>query len=398
MAGNEERMFILKMLEEGKISSEEAARLIEALEGGAEKTSQDTSRQSKQPNFYDEVAKMGERLNQWKKDFKKSYNEKEFDKAIEEFSTKAEKIGKTVAATTFNVVDRMIDIVGSFVETNFFNMFGSYKAVERQFEVPAIEGSSINIEAVNGNILLKKHLEDKVVIRTKVRSPKNDVDEILVFNNDDDVVSLSLSKTDQVSVSHEVFVPSCRFNQIMLNTKNGKIYVEDSISSYLEANSKNGPIDLMGVTSDKVSTSTKNGKIQMGYIIAKDIDINASNCIIDIKNVKVETLNTVTTNGRIFIENAQNYQDASQIDLNLKTRNGSIKVNMNDMDCKGYKVKAQTGTGSVSLLIPEMTYHTVTKRGKDGTFIEAESKDYEEYTEKVYINAETINGDVEIVK
>ncbi|HHW30889.1 MAG TPA: DUF4097 domain-containing protein [Clostridiaceae bacterium] len=399
MSLNEERMFVLKMLEEGKINSEEAARLIQALEAGSQKSSyQENSRQSKQPNFYDEISKLGDKINQWKKDFKKMYNEKEFDKVMEEFGNKVEKIGKTVASTTFNAVERMIEFVGSFVDTNTFNIFGSYKVVERQFEVPAEEGMDINITGINGNIHLKKHQDDKISIRSKVRSPQNDADEILVFSTENDSVNLSLSKDSGISVSHEIFVPAIRFKKITLNTRNGKIYVEDSLSDYLNVNTKNGPIDLAGVTCNELSASTKNGKVQIGYVIAKNIDINTSNSIIDIKNVKAAILKALTTNGKIFIENAQNYQDTPQLDMNLKTTNGGIKVNMNDMDNKGYKVKAQTGLGSVSLLIPEMTYNTVTKRGTDGTFIEAESKNYEQYAERVYVNAETMNGDIEVVK
>jgi DUF4097 and DUF4098 domain-containing protein YvlB len=399
MSLNEERMFILKMLEEGKINSEEAARLIQALESNSKGTSsQGSYRQSKQPNFYDEISKLGDKINQWKKDLKKNYNEKEFDKVMEEFGSKVEKIGKTVASTTFNAVERMIDFVGSFVDTNTFNIFGNYKVVERQFDTIAVEGSDINITGVNGSIVLKKHQEDKIIIRSRVRSPQNDADEILNFNTDNNVVSLTLNKDTNISVAHEIFIPVIKFKNVTLNTRNGKIYVEDSLSDYLEVSTKNGPIDLMGVTCDKLSAVTKNGKIQMGYIISKNIDINTSNSIIDIKNIKAEMLKAITTNGKIFIENAQNYQDAVQLDMNLRTTNGNIKINMNDMDNKGYKVKAQTGLGSVSLLIPEMTYNTVTKRGTDGTFIEAESKNYEQYPERVYINAETMNGDVEVVK
>lgn len=398
MSINEERMFILKMLEEGKITSQDAARLIEALEYNSEKAShQGTSKGSKQPNFNDEITKMGEKINQWKKDLKKNYNEKDFDKVIEEFTTKAEKIGKTVASTTFNAVERMIDFAGSFVDANSFNVFGSYNCVEKTFETPAVEGMDINIEGINGNILIKKHLESKIVIKTKIKSPQNNADEILVFNNEG-AVSLSLNKASNVSVAHEVFIPAIKFNKIILTTKNGKIYVEDSISDSLEVHTKNSSIDLMGVSSDSISMKTRNGKVQVGYVISKNIDIATSNSIIDVKNIKVKTLNAVTTNGRIFIENTQSNQDIPQVDLNLKTINGSIKVNMNDMENKGYKVKAQTGKGAVSLLIPEMTYHTVTKQGTDGNFIEAESNGYNEYPERVYINAETVNGDVEIVK
>jgi MOSC domain-containing protein YiiM len=84
MSLSEEKMMILKMLQEGKISTEDAAKLLEALERGAAQQPQgeNTSyrQQRPQPNYNDEIAKMRERIHEWKNDFKKNYNQKDFDR------------------------------------------------------------------------------------------------------------------------------------------------------------------------------------------------------------------------------------------------------------------------------------------------------------------------------
>lgn len=154
----------------------------------------------------------------------------------------------------------------------------------------------------------------------------------------------------------------------------------------------------MGVNSEKVNVSTKNAKIQISYVIGKDIDINTNNSVIDIKHIKTERLRAVTNNGRIMVENAHGYDNSNEMDMELKTTNGGIKVNMNDMDSRGYKVKAQTTNGGINILIPEMQYDSVNKNGYTGSFVEAESKGFEGYPEKVFIIAETKNGYIEIVK
>jgi len=54
------------------------------------------------------------------------------------------------------VADKLVDFISSFVETNSFNVFGKYKATNRVFEVPDVnEDTELNIEAINGHILLK---------------------------------------------------------------------------------------------------------------------------------------------------------------------------------------------------------------------------------------------------
>jgi DUF4097 and DUF4098 domain-containing protein YvlB len=401
MSNSEERLLILKMLEQGKITSDEAAKLLEALgssDSAAKSQNEGAPKHQKQPNFYDEVEKARQKLNEWKKDFNKKYNEKDFDRTVEEFSEKAERIGKTVAATTFGLVDKMVDFVGSFVDTTAFNIFGSYKTEERTFESAITEGADLFIEGSNGSILVKKHLDDKIIIKSKVRSPQNNADEILAYEEGNSKVSLKLSNKDNVSVSHEVFLPVVKFNNVKFENSNGKIYVEDCNSSSFECTTKNGAIDLMGVNSDKISVSTRNARVQIGYVIGRTIEINTYNSLIEMKNVKSETVKASTTNGRLFVENVQTYENCDETNLLLKTSNAGIKVNMNDMDNRGYKVKAQTSFGNVNLLIPELVYHNINKQGSGKSFIEAESNGYINYSSKVNIYAETVHGDIEVVK
>jgi len=59
------------------------------------------------------------------KEFKKNYNQKDFERAVDEFSSKVEKLGKNLAYTTIGVADKLVDFISSFVETNSFNVFGS---------------------------------------------------------------------------------------------------------------------------------------------------------------------------------------------------------------------------------------------------------------------------------
>jgi biotin-(acetyl-CoA carboxylase) ligase len=92
-------------------------------------------------------------MHEWKKEFKTNYNnykQKDFDRTIEDFVDKAEKLGKNVATTTFGIVDKVVDVVGSFIDTNSFNIFGSYKVEERSFELEAVEGAELFIEGTNG--------------------------------------------------------------------------------------------------------------------------------------------------------------------------------------------------------------------------------------------------------
>lgn len=402
MSISEERLLILKMVEEKKISTEEAAKLLAALEDESAKENTDNfnyRKNQKSNNFAEEAAKVRDRVNEWKREFKTNYNQADFDNMIDDFANKAEKFGKNVASTTAGIVDKVIDYVGSFVDTNSFNIFGSLQTVQKNYEVIPVEGANLEISGVNGSITIKKHLDPKVMIISRIKSPSPTGDGIVTFVDDPANISIKVgSAAMNVSVSHEIFIPDIKFNSIKIENSNGKIYIEDSLSQEVTATTKNAHIELMGVNSDKVSVNTKNGRIQLNYIIGNKIDINTSNAVIDIKHIKVNEVSAVTVNGRINIENAQNVDGSSDMNMYLKTSNGGIKVNMNDMDNRVYKVKAHASNGSINLLIPEIVYHNVNRKGVTGSFVEAESKDFESGLNKVTITGETMNGQIEIVK
>ncbi len=402
MSISEERLLILKMVEEKKISTEEAAKLLAALEDETKKENTENfnyRRNQKSNGFAEEAAKVRDRVNDWKKEFKSNYNQADFDNMIDDFANKAEKFGKNVATTTAGIVDKVIDYVGSFVDTNSFNIFGNLQTVQKNYDVVPAEGANLEISGINGSITIKKHLDPKVMIISRIKSPSPTGEGVVTFADDPQNISIKVSSTAfNVSVSHEIFIPDVKFKTIKIENSNGKIYIEDSLSEEISATTKNAHIELMGVNSDKVSVNTKNGRVQLNYIIGDKIDINTSNAVIDIKHIKVKDVSAVTINGRINIENAQNIDQNSDMNMYLKTSNGGIKVNMNDMDSRVYKVKAHASNGSINLLIPEIVYHNVNRKGVTGSFVEAESKNYESGLNKVNITGETMNGLIEIVK
>lgn len=402
MSVNEEKMMILKMLQEGRINSEEAAKLLEALESKKEPQQENKGFSAPKPprNYYDEVAKVRERINEFRRDLSKNYNQNDFDKMVDELSAKAEKFGKNVATAAFGIADKVADFVGSIIDTGAFKVFGSCVTEEEQFEAAAAEGMNIELQATNGQITVKKHEEDKILITAKIRTPQENAKGALAFSNENGTVAVKLAKPDtyNLSVSYDVLLPAVRFNQIALETKNGKIYVEDVVSEEFVSVTKNGAIDLTGITSSRIAAETKNAKVIANYVIGRDVNVGTSNATIDIKNLKAVRLTSVTSNGKILLDNVQNYDNENVAELSLKTSNANIKVNMNDSEDKGYKVKAQTSNGDINLLIPNLLYRNAMRADRFGRQADAETENYASAAQKVNVSAETSNGYIEIIK
>ena len=405
MSISEEKMMILKMLQEGRINSEEAAKLLEALEAKKEPSYGPGPRVFRGPkppqrNYYDEVAKVRERIDEWRRELSKNYNQNDFDKMVEEFSAKAEKFGKNVATAAFGIADKVADFVGSIIDTSAFNVFGNCVTEEQQFEAAAAEGMNLELQATNGQITVKKHQEDKILITAKIRTPQENAKSAIAFSNGDGTVSVKLAKPDtyNLSVSYDVLLPAVKLNQVALETKNGKIYVEDVTSEEFASVTKNAVIDLTGVNSGRITANTTNAKVNANYIIGRDVNFNTSNATIEIKNLKAVKLTAATSNGKILVDNVQNYDNENVAELNLKTSNANIKANMNDSENKGYKISARTSNGDINLLIPNLLYRNAMRTDRFNRQADAETENYAAAAQKVNIQAETSNGYIEVIK
>lgn len=402
MSSSEERMLILNMLKEGKITTEEAARLLEALDGAADKSAPD-GKQGKSakggPDYYDEVAKLKERINQWKEEFNKNYKAEDLEKTINDFAKKAEKVARDVAAATFGAIDKAIDYVGGVIDTGSLNFFGAYPSAERTFEAEAADGKDIEMEGVNGQIIVKKHQEDKIKIKTTVRSPKNNPDTFVRFKDEPSCVSIRLLDPGYSSVSHEVLLPPVKYGKVSLTTKNSKISVEDTTAREFSSITKNAAVELTGVTGDSILVDTRNAKATLKYVSGKDVSIRTENAEIEVNDIKTSALKASTANGRIAVDNVLPAEGAEALtSIDLKTKLGNIRLNMNDTGNAAYRVKAQTTNGGISLLVPKMKYTSTIKQTDGGRQIEAESEDYDSNPQKVDVYAETINGNIEIIK
>lgn len=399
MSYSEEKIKVLNMVQEGKITAEEAIKLLDALEDNDSKSfNQQTTANKKQPEFYDELNKLKDKLNGWKKEFKDNIDQKDMEKTIEEITTKAEKIGKNVASATLGVTDRVLDYIESFVGSNVFNVFGNYNVVEKTYEAPVAEGDCLDLNALNGNIVLKKHLSNTVVIKARVRSSITDIDTLQTFESTDGLISLKQNNTANMSVSLEVYIPQLKFESIKLSSTNGKVYVEDSVGRILEIITTNSQIEVMGVTTDSLYLKSRNGKINSSYVIASDIVMETSNAPVDIKHMKTGKINVSTKNGKINVENIQNMTGTDEVQMNLYTTNAPVKVNLNDMEPRGYKIKGRTTNANINILIPQITYHNVNRAGIGGTFVEAETLNYSASPEKLSITVESTNGTIDIAQ
>lgn len=296
----EERKRILKLVEEKKITVDEALFLIEELEKGGTKTSETTELST--------AVKMEEQ----KKD-EQSYSFQ-------------------------SVKDKVLDFVDSaFKKIKDFDLdlnFGPSIDISHIFHQGDAYLSQIDIDMANGSVKVIPWDQKDVRIEcsAKVYRVENQ-DEARRKFLEDAIFAIEGQKLRFVvqqkwmKVEAAVHVPREEYENIRIRLFNGSIQGENLNVKDCRAKTANGKVLLEGLECGKLEAETANG-------------------LIGIQKSSIKDLEAETINGAI---KAEGYFDH----VDLQSFNGNLACTVNNADCQTIEMKA--ATGSIEVFLPEKT-------------------------------------------
>lgn len=376
---NDERKMILQMLEEGKISSDEAMELLDAI-------------------------------NNSKSNDEKSF-EKEFTEKVTNFADKSVDFGTKMAKGFIDVIDKFPEFASSTID-NIGDVFsGNYETINSQLEydIENFENIDLDIEAINGNITLDSAEENKITIDIIYKYRAGSLEKGEPFYNSnfkDNLLFFEPIKRKNNSMSLNIKMPDILYNNIKLKTSNASIKSKDTINIIrtLDLNTTNSSIVLESFNGGSAKLFTSNGRIIADNIVGDSINANTSNDSIKIDEINGDFINLITTNSRITVDTikgdevlAQTTNSSINIDSldvkksHLKTSNSNISVGLKDRNSPILlDLSSSIGRIDVEDLHP-LIYDTNTKNN-----ILARSENYSEDMESVHIIAKTTNGSIHI--
>lgn len=389
------------MLEEGKITSEEAVKLLEALE--------DKEDSDDKENDYS------------KSDEYKSEEKNIFDNL--------EDIGSDIGNALFDIFDGLKDFSTSF---GFKNNYDT-TSTELEMDLNSMENPSLDLRAINGDINLIPTDESVLLIKVICQYKKGLLianEPYFDFTNADDKITFNPKYNSNISITLDVLIPEKFYSQIKLNTTNGKIYMKKLSSRSIKCETSNSYIELEGGNIDLIDLTSKNGKIMIKDINSKKIQTYTTNASIEIKDTNSETIDAKTGNGNILFNNIKsadiscktssslielNSIDSKSISLvtssgkiilsdidtantnniNLITSNGSITSEMLTLN-KEAIFDLETSMGNINLDLPSLVYTTNKQVNLGLKKIVAHSIDYELNKDHLKFVASTSNGSITI--
>ncbi|SDM19834.1 DUF4097 family beta strand repeat-containing protein [Sediminibacillus halophilus] len=295
----EERKKILKMVEDGLISSEEAEELLDALDE-AEKAEQQQNVVSTKVNWEE-----GDKQQQYK--------------------AKANK-----KSSIFGFVEEAFQKIKN---VDFDLNFGKNYEVSHIFHHHTAVFHDIDFDIANGNVTIQPWNETDVRVECKAKVYQVDNQEQArekfhketFFLVEEDRLQFSL-QSQQVKAEVIVKVPERHYRKVVIKLFNGSFFGEEITGDCLLVKSTNGSINL----------SESNGTV---------LEVETANGTINISDSRWEVADMETINGKINVDGTFEKIDAQLV-------NGSISCLWHE----GLQPKSgffKTTTGSVRLVLPD---------------------------------------------
>ena len=300
------------MLEEGKITSEEAVRLIEALEDV--KTSKDENKKENKGHESQRDEFFGIKFNS------------------------LEDIGTDISNAFSNMFTGLKDLGESF---GFKPNYEVTLYDDLNMDISHLENPNLDLKSVNGSIQLRPSNSEDISIKVHCQHKKGLLKEneaYFDFYLKDNTVVFKPKFTSGISIKLDVFLPEKEYGHILLNSTNGKIDVDKLKMDLLECTTSNSPINILYIDSKEIILSTKNGKIESQYTNSEKFKAYTTNAAISLTYINSDDLDIKTANGRV---------DGNQIagnNLSCKTSNGSINLK----EISFNKVKLTTSNGRIT--------------------------------------------------
>lgn len=302
-----ERNRILKLVENGTISAEEAIVLLEGLEKG---------KKNEQPGVNNENDQRSE--------------------SEENSSSKEEKFVEDLKRDFGQFSNRLMDFLGSAVnkvkDMDFSTMTAGGHKIEWAEDLGSELIRNISADIPNGQLTIRDSADGSAHIDVRVSSMIgfsttnfNELDikkQFSAFNDNGTLRIISTSKTVKIDVI--VYLPKGEYTD-------------------LKAGLFNGSFSLQSLNVGRIRVQTKNGSIDMNDVNFDTADLESTNGAIEIREVSGRELEAKTMNGRVYV-------DGVIRSIEAKTMNGHVVLTTRSQEAE--RIKANTTAGSIELYIP----------------------------------------------
>lgn len=390
----EERMLILSMLQEGKITAEEAGALLEALAGHDD---------GHEAPGTDRMAELKEKLERARDKVEEKLAEARH--RIEAARAKADQGGEhaiegvedlfvTVERGMSRALSELPEIVGRFVK--FELGFGGpvhqvIDTFEGEFAPDIVPEAAVFTRDGSVRWEVGDGPGYKVIVTNRVRAEDEDAARELAsqatrWETDDGGFRLVVGDLREVSASVRVVLPRGREYRIEGQTGDGSVRMHDLLCQSVRLNTADGSIRVDDVQADQMNVASAVGSIQVSGTIRKLTATTADG------SIRARFHRPVDATGSAAADQSDHAADYAA-DWDLHTSDGNIRIVVPTGDDVGYRLDLHTADGRLRADVPGAV---PTEEGMGRHSITVETPDILDKLFQMRVTARTADGSVTV--
>ena len=384
-----EKMTILNMLQNGKITADEASRLLSSIE---EKGSRPAPDRTATPTA-DSGAMSNDGRHEASGSRPASGSGVDFDELGRKFAAfakdlepKIQKATEIVAEKTVSIADKISDTISKTIEFDSSSAHRSspLAGTERHIELPVEGGyNELDLAGLNGEVNIKGYNGDKISadIRFKAKRGKAAIDLMKLGGK----YYLNYEEDNFEFVSIDAYVPADKFKMVNISDINGNIDISGLNCEQLKISSANGQAALSGLAANVIKAESGNGRLTLSDITANEAIFEHFNGAVEAWGLDVEKLALTNFNGGVAVSVAAFIRFSDYL-WNLETSNAKLTLNVPTLPDLGYHIRADAALGDIKIGLSGLDFMTNTPSSA-----EARSTGFDTRRKKVKLALETSN-------
>ena len=381
----EERRKILEMLQEGKITVDEAMSLLKQFPDINEKTNKTNKTKKTNSSGCEEGCEDCDLCGEENTDdygYNYKYN----------YDVDWSGIGEEIRNGLRDVQNGLSEVFGEV----FFNGKTPKGKPFNFVSTPVGNGiRTLKLLGKNAPIIIRHHDEDHIKVSGEYQSSKPNAEVSFRFDSGNAEIIYDYNLMRSVRIVCEV-PQNVQIERVYAENKNSSIDVIGLTAQDVELITKNSKIQIDGLTCNNVLAKTRNANIYAtGIISSEEISLETTNSKIDVKNItSANIVKLHTSNASVSLDLSENDLGNSDCerDLEIRTSNGSIRLDMPKTDYQvGYKIQATTSRGNIKCGFDNMNYETESKN-----YLVGKTTNYEQLASRLNVNLSTSNGSIHV--
>lgn len=420
---SDERIMILKMLEEGKIGADEAAKLLGSIKDESEEPKVEQSTQQSNTNQTNNNSnnsssggnsggssinfdELGRTLGSISKDMAKKFGIFAKDMApklqtmtevlVEKTASVTDKISKSVATPPrpapaprptpppASTPPRPASRPAPPKPVNAVK--GRTKEKSCEIVVTSSYANELYITSKNGMVYIKGYNGDKITAKLNYMSNTDNIE----LTQSGDRYYLDYDDSEFSSVSIEAFVPEKLFKRMHIIANSSKVSVDGMGSEEIIIETVMAEINLKNLGSNYIKAVTDKADVFLDNIVSGSLEIITANGKIDATSLDVQKLKLETDNCPISYK-AFTLKSYTNYNWRISTSNASMRINLPISEDIGYDIKANTSLNNVSAGISGLQYVY-----NESNYIEAKTSNFSKAYRKIKVEMDTSNAPISI--